>query len=203
MLLVISPKTNGMIEASIEATIIISVSYTAESGYAYACNESYADSYSTSFEGPTISYNGEYAWDWMLTCTGAATPSSFMIDLDGELNYATTHMTSEDAMKAELTVSNLDEQSPNFIINETYVRSGTQVSKVRGERTFSSTITVITKDLTISKETQLITAGEAQIKLEGLSSTGNTFTYSGTLIFNGAQNATLTISGGNTYDLSW
>lgn len=33
--LVITPKTNGMVEATIEATVLISLSYSVNEGYAY------------------------------------------------------------------------------------------------------------------------------------------------------------------------
>ena len=200
--LVITPKTNGMVEATIEATVLISLSYSVEEGYAYACNTAYSDSRSISYEGANGSYEGQHNWDWLLNCVGAQ-PESFRVDLDGNLDYTTTRMNSQDAMQAELLVDDLEASSPNFTVNQRYIRSGRQVSKVRDERTFTSTITVVTSELIISKETQLITSGMAEVTLEGKSSTGNSFTYSGILVFNGDQTATLTMAGGNTYTFDW
>ena len=56
-------------------------------------------------------------------------------------------------------------------------------------------------NIAVSKTTYNIVSGTASVVFNGVSSTGNQYTYDGTITFNGNNTATLVING-NTYTIN-
>ncbi|MEO6149056.1 MAG: hypothetical protein ABIN95_13030, partial [Mucilaginibacter sp.] len=88
-------------------------------------------------------------------------------------------------------------------MSQTYTRNGTQQSKVRKTRNFTTTTTITTSNLTVDKATRKILSGTASVKVEGTASTGGSFSRNGTITFLGDGKAQLEISGSSSYTIQW
>ena len=87
-------------------------------------------------------------------------------------------------------------------MNGAYTRNGSQESKIGQQNSFTSTLTITASNLLVDKSTQEINGGTASFTLEGSGSGGTNITYTGSIVFNGNQSATLTLNG-NSYPLNW
>lgn len=130
----------------------------------------------------TATYNYVFNVDYELSCSGAQA-TSFDYNYSASGTYDLPRMSSDDAATAAWVVTGLDASSPDYIFNGTYVRQGSQVSKVRMQRSFSTTITYTLNNITVSKTTGYITGGVANINVSGNASTGGSFSFSGTATF--------------------
>lgn len=202
----VSPETSGLVEQTNEALIILegsSSDYSRNtSDFDYVCGENYATSFTRNFENGTYSYNAEYIWNWVVNCDGE-NPTDFNFNLNGENSYTSPRMSSNDSNEASLSISALDETESEYVINQTYSRSGSQESFVRNQNNFTSTLSFTTSNLKILKANHNVTSGTMTVVFSGQVSNGNTYEYSGELVFNGNQTATLTLGSGNTYTIAW
>ena len=199
--LAISPQSNGMVEVSVQASLILEASFNVETGYAYVCNQEYTDSYNLDYNGAALSYTAAYDWAWKLNCADDS-PANFVLNLNGISSYEGQRMNSDGTMNATLDISNLEESESNYAVSMSYMLDAEQVSKVRKQTSFDSTIKV-DGDLSVAKESQQLTAGTVEVSFIGISATGNTYTYTGVVVFHGDDTATLTMQSGNTYEISW
>ncbi len=152
--------------------------------------------------GTVITYNYDYSWDWVLNCSGN-TPSSFEFSFEGNSSYDAPRMASSDDVSADLTITGLGAGSNYYVFNQTIERDGSQQSKIRSKRSFTSNTVIETSDLTVKKSTQSIQSGTATATITGSSSTGESFSFYGSIVFNGNQTATLTMNSGDVYSIEW
>jgi len=110
-------------------------------------------------------------------------------------------MSSDDSSSSNWTVSGLGASSANAVFAGSYNRIGSQVSKVRNHNTFTSTLHYTLTNINVSKTDHHIVSGTASLTFDGQSTSGNTWTYNGSVTFNGNGTATLSING-NTYTIN-
>lgn len=163
------------------------------------CGQEYTTSYAASASNSGYSYNYTGSTHYQLTCSDSL-PSSFTFGQTMDGVYETPRMSSDDDVTGNWTLSGLEPSVANTSFSGSYVRNGSQVSKVRNQRSFTSTITITANNVTVNKSTYKITGGTASVSMNGTSSAGNTYTYEGSITFNGNDTATLTING-NTYTI--
>jgi len=164
------------------------------------CGQTYSDSYNESFTGATYSYDYAVSRDYLLSCGILNKPESLSYSLEFNGVYDTVRMSSNDTTTVDWVISNLlSMENPAF--NGSYLREGTQVSKVRNMNTFTSTLSITMNNLTVDKNTYVILSGTAQVSFVGTSSSGGQYTFNGSLTFNGDETATLIING-NTYTIN-
>lgn len=149
--------------------------------------------------GTSFSYS--FNWNWLLTCRDVI-PQVFTFNYSGKASYEGERMSSSDSAKANITVTGLGD-SAYYVFNQTYTRNGSQTSKVNQQRSFSSVISIVSSDIKISKTTLKILSGTGAVTVTGKGSGGNSFSYAGTITFLGGDKATLVVTGGATYNLSW
>jgi len=194
-------ETNGM-SKSLETAVVYAEDqnlYTASPSL--NCGQLYSDSYNENYSSTNYSFNYVGTFNYQLSCNSNGNPQSLSYNADREGDYDTPRMASDDEASASWSISSLDDSSEDVIFNGTYVRAGTQVSKIRNQNTFSSTLTYSIEEIAVNKSTYKITAGSASVTFVGVSSTGNQYTYNGNITFNGNDTATLVING-NTYTIN-
>ncbi len=147
----------------------------------------------------TYSYN--LSWTRVLTCINAV-PSKFEHSFTGTSSYNAPRMSSSDSAEGTFVITGLEPGTTELTIVQSYTRNGTQQSKVNNARSFTSK-TVVQTNLKAARVTQQITSGTGTITVTGTASTGENFSYTGTLTFLGSNKATLAVSGGNTYTIQW
>jgi len=197
----LSTDTNGMAKSINTAAV-----YTEEENLYTTtpnlnCGQLYTDSYAESYNSSNYSYNYSANCNYQLSCDTNSIPQSLNYQVNRAGNYDTPRMSSNDNAAAQWTISNLDSANANVLFNGSYVRTGTQVSKVRNQNTFSSTLTYSLSNIAVDKTTHKIASGSAAVAFTGVSSTGNQYTYNGAITFNGDNTATLVING-NTYTIN-
>jgi len=163
-----------------------------------ACGEFYTVQYHPTYTGPNFSYDYSGTRVYSLFCGNEGTPMSF--DYDSQLSgtYETPRMLSDDNATANVSFTNLTGGNTTNI-NGSYIRNGSQQSKVRLRRSFSSVIRINLYTVSFDKISREITGGTATVSITG---TGvNTFYYNGSITFNRNNTATLTING-TTYTIN-
>ncbi|AEL26225.1 hypothetical protein [Cyclobacterium marinum] len=163
------------------------------------CDSLYALSFSASKSFPNRSYDYNVEGSYKLNCNSNGESSSFEFENYVTGTYDRTRMSSQDSFESDLIITGLDPSQTNSIINGSYERKGTQQSKVRNERSFSSQVTYTLKDLAIDKSLHEIEGGTAQINVL-LTAEGKSKTFSANLTFHGDNTASLEI-GDNTYTI--
>ena len=177
--------------ASITVTNLIFCGYEGDTVFSYS-NSS----------GSVVTYNYSFGWDYALECVGNGQPSAFTFNYTGSGNYDAPRIASNNIIAGGFTVNGLDAGSETFIFNLDYTEEGTQESKIRNKNTFSSISSLSSSNITVDKSTYEIQSGTVAVEIGGDVS-GNSFSYSGTLTFNGNRSATLVLNSGTTYDFTW
>lgn len=152
--------------------------------------------------GSPITWAFSYHFTRSLACTEGI-PSSLTFQSEGKSSYTTSRMSSKDSSYGQTVITQLAPSAVNLLVNQQYVRKGSQQSLIRAQRSFTSTITFTGTNITISKSTRMILSGTATVQFEGKSSNGVTVIRSGTITFDGNQKATLKLLNGATYPLQW
>lgn len=188
----VTPASGGMVD-QVDNSIGITMLN------AYPCGESFDSSINvTSPTGSAITYSFNLSWNWMLSCS----KGTFQFNFNGSSMYDAPRMSSNDSSEGSLTISGLDKGAA-YIVNTSYIRNGSQQSKILNRNSFTSNITITSENINVDKTTQEITSGTATVSISGASTSGRSFSYSGTITFNGNKNATLDLGNGNTYTISW
>ncbi|SEM37388.1 hypothetical protein SAMN04488505_104200 [Chitinophaga rupis] len=154
----------------------------------------------SSIAGAVVTYHADAQWHWMLTCAPAA---RFDFALTSHLSYDAPRMSSNDSLSATLAVTGLEPAAPNYTMNMSLTRKGSQASKILRKHSFTSTIIVTGTNIAVSKTTYLVQSGTASVTISGATSGGRSFQYAGTLVFTGNKTATLTFASGATYNIQW
>ncbi|MCG2792640.1 MAG: hypothetical protein L6262_03705 [Weeksellaceae bacterium] len=197
----LSADANGMAKSMETATIYAEGKNLYTSNPSLNCGQLYSDSYAENYSSASYSYNYNGVFSYQLSCGTNGAPQSFAYKANRTGSYDTPRMSSDDNAVAEWKLTTLDASSATTLFNGSYVRTGTQVSKVRNQNTFSSTLTYALTDIAVNKSTHKIASGKASLVFSGTSSTGNQYTYNGAVTFNGNNTATLVING-NTYTIN-
>lgn len=153
--------------------------------------------FDTSFTRSSNSTAGSYMYgddlNFTLSCIAGA-PDSLNVTQEMHGSYALSQISGTDGSTAQLVVKQLQPAYSSIIINGTYIRTGTDSSKIGTKPTFSSVITYTLSNITLDKTTQKITGGVATVGITGFSNTGVAYQNSGLLTFD-KNGVTLTLDG--------
>ena len=200
----VSPESGGMIEQTNQAIYTFEDDNSASSkAEDYECGVEYGSSYNISGQSANVTYSASLAWNWIVDCGTGIIPSAADFDLTGTSSYDGPRISSDASTTATINIQNLEDEQSSYIVNETFSIAGSQESYIRNENAFTSTIDLSTTDLTVLKSNYNIASGTISVSFHGVASNGNSYDYSGTLVFTGNQTATLTMGSGNTYELAW
>ena len=136
---------------------------------------------------------------WGLECNDLDLPNSIFFGREMAGNYETARLISADEAESDWDISSLL-TGPNYIFNGQYERNGTQESKVRDMRNFSSNVLIEVEDLNIDKGEKEIVSGIAQFTLTGNVNGEVDYSVTGTIVFLGEGTANVIING-NTYTI--
>jgi hypothetical protein len=110
-------------------------------------------------------------------------------------SYSGPNMSSSNSGSSIFMVSGLGSTSSDFVINGEYKRAGSFKSKIDTAKAGDSNIDIVIKSLTLKRPLRNIVSGTATISITGDVPNKGSFSYTGTLVFNGNGTATLTING--------
>lgn len=156
-----------------------------------ACGTTVADSSSVSGTNNSVTFNAFYKFTRTLNCNNVG-PDNVVTSILFHGSYDGPRITSSDSGNASVTIGGLSAAATNFVINGTYNRKGSFTSKVGNKASGSSQVNITVSNLILTKPLRSITAGTATITISGTTASG-TFNFSGSLVFNGNNQATLTV----------
>ena len=163
------------------------------------CGISKDSTLSRNFSSARFSGNYATSWQWILNCNEQEVPQSLDFSRTASGDYESLRLISDDKADGTWAMTNLVSGSA-YLFNGSYVRNGSQVSKVREQKSFSSTIEFTVQDLSVGKIKRRITGGTATLLIKGQSSSGENFSINGNVEFLGNGAAVLTING-QTYPI--
>lgn len=161
---------------------------------ALACGSTYTASYNDSYNGALYSFDYSVDRTTSLVCTdGMPAHLAFSGQFHG--TYDTPRMSSDDSSTTSLIITGIGPQPNVATFNGTYVRNGSQHSKIRQMNSFTSIIELTLHDVKVNKTTRNIASGSADFTFQGQGTGGASFSYTGTITFNGNGTATLVFNG--------
>jgi hypothetical protein len=191
-------ESNGVAKMAADASTLAETAsvYTAHPDL--ACGESHSVSYNPVYSGTNFSYDYSGTRMYSLFCGNDGAPMSFDYDAQVQGTYETPRMQSNDSATTNISFTTLTGADVTNV-SGTYVRNGSQQSKVRLRRSFTSVVSISLHNMAVNKTTRQITGGTATVSITGTGS--NSFYYNGSITFLGNNSATLTING-NTYTIN-
>jgi len=202
----ISSESEGYLAQVSDAAAIVDSydSYTlkaleSDSSLSQICGIGFDSTITRSKLSGTRTYSFDFSWSWSLSCSLSDNPLSFEFAFSGTGSYDALRMSGDDSFSNTFVVTGLEPAAGEYIYNGSYLREGTQQSKVLDKQSFESKVTLNSTDIRIDKTAYTINGGEISFTLTGNSSGGEEFTRTGTIILNGDGTATVSISSGGSY----
>ncbi|MBS1501325.1 MAG: hypothetical protein JST32_04640 [Bacteroidetes bacterium] len=157
-----------------------------------ACGTTLTDS--TTFSGSSDSVSFDYfaKYTHTLNCNANEQPDNIVNTLLFHGSYDGPNISKIDSGSANVTIAGLTSAASNFVINGEYKRSGSYTSKVGNKGSGNSSIDIVLTNVTLTKPGRKISGGTATISISGTSAKGS-FSYTGTITFNGDNTCWLNI----------
>ncbi|MFK7969532.1 MAG: hypothetical protein AB8F95_04150 [Bacteroidia bacterium] len=164
------------------------------------CSQSF-DSTATKIhaQGSPITFAYDYEWGWELMCNRMI-PQQIDLTYSMDGTYSSARMYSEDEGSFAGVITGLTPIDTHFVYNGIFERIGYQESKVRNNNAFNSKLIITTTNLKYNKKDEVVDSGSTTFTLTGDVVGGNSFSFSGTIVFNGNRAATITVNG-NSYSV--
>ena len=135
-----------------------------------------------------------HQWEMLLTCNGLQ-PSTLTFTGTFAGTYDGPNLSASIEGNRNWTISGLEKANSDLTYNGSFESAGTNTFKVRNKNTFTRDIRIVSTDVLVDKSTHLIVSGSATVNIDCTNSGGKTYSFSGTLVFNGDQTATLNFNG--------
>ena len=145
-------------------------------------------------DGAAVTYSYDFSYKFKLNCNTESLPADVSVNLSYSGAFDGPKLAAEHTGLAELVVTGLEETTTDFALNGMYKRSGSFENKELG-KSGNSTIEVTLKDVVIDKQTRKIVSGTGTYALSGTVPDKGDFSYSGSIVFDGADFADLDVKG--------
>ncbi len=195
----VSPESAGFTQ-ELESAAAIADEYL-EKNTTVICDESFDTTLTWEINRPRITANYAYAYSWSVNCNENNIPTSVTFITNSQGTYETNRLLSDDQANGDWIVENLI-TGANYIVSGSYVREGSQNSKVRDQNAFTSIISVTIDEITVQKGTRDILSGSGSYLVTGQTTGGESFRIEGDLVYNGNGTITVTING-EEYIIEW
>lgn len=160
-----------------------------------ACGTTLTDSVSRNLTLDSVTVNYLFKYSHTLNCNSGNQPDNVINALTYKGSFDGPRLSSSNSGSANVTIAGLTQAATNFVLNGEYKRDGSFQSKVGNKASGNSSIDIVGTNITLSKPGRKIVSGNATISIIGTGPKGVSFSYTGTIVFNGDDTATLTING--------
>lgn len=150
--------------------------------------------------GAVSTYSYEFTYAYEIQCRDNGIPELLVVGSNYQGIYDGPRLLTENAGDASLSVSGFPISETAYVMEGTYDRSGDFESSVRNMTQSNSTISFELSALTYDKRLEEISSGVASLTLSGTLKSGESYSYQGSLSFEGNGIAILTING-ETYTI--
>ncbi|MDO3628108.1 hypothetical protein [Mucilaginibacter sp. BT774] len=166
------------------------------------CGTTLTDSVTRNITADSVTINYFFKYSHTLNCNSSNVPDNLINALTYKGSFDGPRLTSTNTGSANVTIAGLSPTATNFVLNGEYKRDGSFQSKVGNKASGNSHIDIVGTNIMLSKPGRKILSGSATISINGTGPKGNSFSYTGTIVFNGDNTATLTITGGASYTIN-
>lgn len=188
----LSLNSNGVADVANDATLSASTMATNHA----KCGTVRADTISRqSSAGASTTYSYNLTYNYTVNCNNDNQPDSLASSLIYSGSFNGPNLSSSNSGSSIFTVSGLLPTAADFVINGEYKRTGAFKSKIDTTNAGNSNIDIAIKALTLKRPGRAIVSGSATISITGTVPKKGAFSYTGTLVFNDDNSATLTING--------
>ena len=158
-----------------------------------ACGTTLADSATNAGSADSVTWSYFVKYTHTLNCNANEAPDNIVNTLAFHGDYSGPNISTTGTGTANATIAGLTVNATNFVINGEYKRAGSFTSKVGNKASGNSNVDITLTNVTLSKPERKITGGTGTISVTGTSPKGS-FSFTGTIVFNGDGTATLTVS---------
>ncbi len=137
-------------------------------------------------------YSYHYTFHYSYSFSNFGNRLDFLYTMKGV--YDTPRVSSDDSANASLVITHIVDADTQYTLNETYLRLGSQSSKVGDKVQFTSTISIMLANIKVSKSTKKIQSGTGTISVSGQTNDGRSFSFTATILFVGNQQAILSVN---------
>ncbi|HWZ02211.1 MAG TPA: hypothetical protein VNX40_01300 [Mucilaginibacter sp.] len=188
----VSINSNGVASLAGDATI----DATGIGSLHDVCGTIKSDSISRqSSAGSAVTFSYKLKYNYTVDCNSSSQPDSLSSTLTYSGSFSGPNLSSSNSGSSVFTVNGLLPTATDFVINGEFKRAGSFSSKVDTTHHGNSNIDIVINSLTILKHSRNIVSGNAAISVTGDVPKKGSFSYTGTLVFNGNGTATLTLNG--------
>jgi hypothetical protein len=150
--------------------------------------------------GGAISYNYNLNYGYQMYCTNAV-PTSLVCTMSSTGQLDQIRMSASSTASGSLTFTGLAPSASQYTLSGTYQREGSASSKVRAKNSFTYNLTINISDFLVNKTSYQIEGGSSTVSLVATTSTGKTFSFSGSLSYIDENTASLVI-GSRTFTIN-
>lgn len=197
----LAEESSGMTAVVADATSTAEEASGVEGGRKASCG--YSESFAvtkTNGEGAIVTYSYDYSYNYQMTCNTDDEPLTLVSGADFIGSFDAPRLASAHTGNSDLNVSSLDETATKYVVNGAYSRTGTFESRVGNKNTSTSTVLISLDEITVDKDADEIVDGSASVSITGEVPGKGSFSFSGSIVFDGNGKATLTIDG-TTYSV--
>ncbi len=192
-------EASGVTQEAIEAAEH-SEQYIEKTGES-PCGLTFDSLASFSVDRPNLQASYTTEWEWTVFCNSINLPTDLDFNRIAEGSFETTRFIGEDAAESGFDVNDLI-SGPNLSISGKYTRAGVQASKIGNQNTFNYLIDMSVNELLVEKYTWELISGEGTFDLTGTTSTGASYSISGTYVLTPDGTVTVTVNG-SIYTFNW
>ena len=160
-----------------------------------ACGTTLTDSVTRALTLDSVSINYSFKYSHTLNCNSSSLPDNLINTLTYSGTFNGPRLSSSNTGSATFTIAGLTTNATNYVLNGEYKRDGSFQSKIGDKVSGNSHVDIVGTNILLSKPDRKIVSGNATITVIGTGPKGNSFSYTGTIVFNGDNTATLTLNG--------
>ena len=179
---------------TVSSTSNLTINSQGTSSVHQECGTTRTDSVTRSLTIDSVTLDYFFKYTHTLNCNTSSQPDNIANVLTYHGDFNGPRLTSTNSGSATVTIAGLTQGATSFVVNGEYKRAGSFQSKVGNKASGNSNVDITVTNLTITKSTRKITSGNGTIAITGTGPKGVTFSYTGTIVFNGDGTATLTIN---------
>ena len=146
---------------------------------------------------------GAYSYNYLFRYSAEFSNFGNRLDVTYSMHgtYDIPRFSSDDSANAGMTITHIIDPDSEYTFNVTYVRLGSETSKIGNRRSFTSTISIMLTNVKVGKASRRVNSGTASATVSGQISGGRSFSYFVTINFLGNQVATVSFKG-KTYSVN-
>jgi hypothetical protein len=166
----------------------------AANGRTAACGIAYDTMINRSFSGTYLSFNYSLEYIYNLSCTNAGVPSTLSYSITTNGVRSGNRLESQGTSNGTLSAAGFEISQSSYTVNGSFNRTHTVTQKSASNKTFNSQLETTLSDLSVNKSTKIIEGGTASISASGTSSSGGSYTYTASVVFNGDGTANVAVN---------